>query len=446
MDKKEQFKHYMLAGHGRAAKMLDGNEEYFRDIVLYGCLNDISYDLQCEGSRGWYVYNLVNLYENTDYFLNQATEKFLSDEVFDWHTVNHLCDFIVCFAEDGNQAAKNAIEEKYARLYTELLSSKKGIKARHILQSYEYLAMTIIECGDFERTLRIFSDMGGYFLKRRRTKDEDLKWRFSWFWSRVKDEYGEEFVRNQLEETGESSKELARFKRVMFTEESEIERTPKPQKPEPTVDQVIELAEREERIDYAVFRIAEESEKIRLANAILAESNLKKKARMLFPFTYPVNVFPFASELVEYARSDNEALQSAALNALVYVNADSAHDFALELLSGQYLDHALKMLLKNYRDGDKAFLLDWLEKLPIDQENASGWHDVVGAILDVESGILPDEVYLFVYEKSRCSYCREGAFDEMKRRNLLKEEILSECLWDSNSDIQKMAQEIQDQS
>ena len=91
MDKKQLFKHYMIAGHGRAFDLLYGNEEEFREIVLYGCLNDIAFDMQCEGSRGWFMYNLALQYEDYDYFLTRAIEKFLSADVnTDWHIICHL--------------------------------------------------------------------------------------------------------------------------------------------------------------------------------------------------------------------------------------------------------------------------------------------------------------------------------------------------------------------
>ncbi len=446
MDKREEFKHYMLAGHGRAAKLLEGNEECFRDIVLYGCLNDISYDLQCEGSRGLFLYNLVNLYEDVDYFLNPAIEKFLSDETVYWHIVYQLCDFIENFAVDGIQSAKDAMEEKYTRLYGQLLSARKGMKGLNVRESYIYLAITIIQRGDFEQALRVFGDMGAYFLKRSRTSDMDLKCFFEWFWICAQDVYGKEFLQNQLDEKSKSSKELARFKRVMFTEEPEEE---KPKEPIPTAEKIIELAENENAgaREYVRFRLAEESEQIKLANAVLNEADPQKKADLLSVFTSWINPFPLSPEpIVEYAKSDNEKLRDKALIALTHLKGDCVHDFALELLNKQFADStALVILLHNYRDEDKAFLLDCLEKLPIDQDDTSGWHDVVSKILDSDSGA-PDEAILFVYEKSRCSFCREYAFDEMMKRNLLTKEILSECLWDCKSYIREEAEKLQENS
>ncbi|MDE6678534.1 MAG: hypothetical protein K2K02_05790, partial [Ruminococcus sp.] len=136
---KEDFRQYMLCGHGRCFSV-DGDElEKFRETVLYGCLNDISFDLQCEGSRGLFMYNLALQYDDYNYFLQPAIEKFLSPEVCeDWHLINHLCDFIDYFASDyGDESAQQAIIEKYKQLYKLLMSLKWSVRANNVSQCYE---------------------------------------------------------------------------------------------------------------------------------------------------------------------------------------------------------------------------------------------------------------------------------------------------------------------
>ncbi|MBD5159790.1 MAG: hypothetical protein HDT23_06075, partial [Ruminococcus sp.] len=61
---KEDFRQYMLCGHGRCFSATDDELKQFRNIVLYGCLNDISFDLQCEGSRSFFMYNLAFQYDD----------------------------------------------------------------------------------------------------------------------------------------------------------------------------------------------------------------------------------------------------------------------------------------------------------------------------------------------------------------------------------------------
>lgn len=183
MDKKEEFKHYMLAGHGRAAMLLKNSGENFRDVLLYGCLNDISFDMQCEGSRGYYMYNLVWEYGENKWFLEKAVEKFLTNDINnDWHTICHLCDFIRLFWEyDEDKTARSAIEKKYCELYSEIMTKENAS-----IDCFEYLSITLMQIGIFKIALKIFRDIGEYFLKCEETCDEDLKLLFGWFYDETK--------------------------------------------------------------------------------------------------------------------------------------------------------------------------------------------------------------------------------------------------------------------
>lgn len=453
LSQKELFEHYMLAGHGRTFSLLVGNKNLFKDIVLYGCLNDFSYDMQCEGSRGWFVYNLALKYDDYDFFLNKAIEKFQTDEINDdWHTISHLCDFIDLFACDSNDvAAKVAIEEKYARLYESIMTKRISLEMRRTVKSYEYLAITIIQNKDFDRTLQILRDIGAYFIMRRRTRDEDLKWEFLWFLHILNEEYGEEFIAAQIEEKGRLSKELRRFKKVMLYKEPDddefLEEPKKPKEHKPTAEEIIELINNKKikiyKCKFAYGR-AEEHEKTKYANAVLNEKDPNIKAKMLGVFTSQENAFPLDSNiLMEYAKSKNKSLRHAALKALIYTKTERVHDLALEMLNeslSDYYDYALEILLNNYHYEDKESIFKWLDKLPIDQTNSSGWHDIMRTILNTENRTkLPNELFSFIYLKSRCSCCRESAFREMKKRNMLTNSIISECIWDCNSDIRTEA-------
>ncbi|MDE5583172.1 MAG: hypothetical protein K2J08_05665, partial [Ruminococcus sp.] len=215
--KSEKFMHYMMCGHGRCFSALESNKEKFREIVLYGCLNDITFDLQCEGSRGLFMYNLALQYDDFHYFLDSAIEKFLSPSVdCDWHLISHLCDFISLFADDyGDKSAEKALSEKYAQIYEHLMSVRWSAKANEILQCYEYISIVMAQKGDISRTLGIIEDMGKFFIRRRRADDDDLKWRFAWFWYCAREEYGSEILEKSLDGFCGKSAGVRRFRRVM---------------------------------------------------------------------------------------------------------------------------------------------------------------------------------------------------------------------------------------
>ncbi|MCM1508131.1 MAG: hypothetical protein NC177_13530 [Ruminococcus flavefaciens] len=438
---REDFRQYMLCGHGRCFSAKDSELENFKDIVLYGCLNDITYDLQCEGSRGLFMYNLALQYEDYNYFLQPAIEKFLSPKVSDeWHTINHLCDFIELFSEDYDDvSAKNAIEEKYSQLYNLLMSLRWSVRANEVSQCYEYIIIVIMQNSNIERTLKIFEDIGNFFIRRWRVPDDDLKWRFSWFWSCACEKYGEKYLSEKLDVLSHDNTAIRRFSRVMFHKEEED----RPSKRKTLSAEEFIEKEKTNRSDVISLGRAEKSEKIKVAEAVVSEKDLNKKADLLRAFTFFSNPFPLSPEiLIDYATSENENLRRSAFDAMTYLKADCLHDFALKKLKRYRKNFPLEfiiILINNFSPDDKDFLLDIIKRFKINRENSSGWHNIVLEIVNnIET--LPDEFVYFVYEKSMCSCCRESAVEELIRRNLFTEEIKSECSWDCNNDIRKLVE------
>lgn len=439
---KKDFRQYMLCGHGRCFSATDDELQQFRDIVLYGCLNDISFDLQCEGSRGLFMYNLALQYEDYNYFLQPAIEKFLSAEVCDnWHLINHLADFIDYFVMDYKEvSARNAMKEKYKQLYELLMFLRWSVRANEVSQCYEYIAIVLMQKSTINLAMKIFEDMGKFFIRRRRADDSELKGKFLWFWHCACEKYGEKYLAEKLDILSKDNAGIRRFRRVMFCKDDDEEETVNRKKL--SADEFIECAENNsvKRKDVIALRRSEHSEKIKIAQAVISENNPDIKAELLKAFTVSANPFPIDPKiLVNYAGSENENLRETALDALTYIKADCVHGFAVKLLEKVFSLNAVLMLINNYHDSDRKILLDILENIEIERDNESGWHNIV---LELVSNIeeMPEEAVMFVYERSMCSYCRESAVDELIRRNRFTEKIRSECLWDCNSDIRKLSE------
>lgn len=400
MTLKQLFEHFMLAGHGRAFELLQGHEEEYRNIVLYGCLNDISFDLQSEGARSFFMYHLALQYDNYEYFLIPAIKKLHSAEVnTDWHIINHLCDFISYFAFDsGNENALNAIVQKYDELYSLMMSMKFSLRAKRVIESFEYAAITIMQLEDFSRTLQIFKDVGAYFIKRRHTPSDSLKGLFIWFFQLSQEKFGEKYIEQQLNKNSECSKEITRFKKIMFTPTKEYSGSN--YKFPDTAQEFIRKIESSsiKRRDVVHFAWkAGAAEKRRLAEAALLENNMNKKAKLLDAFTFDNNVFPMNPEqIIEYARSEHRELRNTALCVLSHMQADCIHDFAIESLGKSFSTDALEILIRNYKERDKDFIFCQLEKIKINQDNTSGWHNVILQILHTADEIyLPRRIFYF---------------------------------------------------
>ena len=95
------------------------------------------------------------------------------------------------------------------------------------------------------------------------------------------------------------------------------------------------------------------------------------------------------------------------------------------------------MLLCNYTPKDKRLLLEELYKLKIDYNDESDWHSLGLKILNVcdQNVKLPKEFFIYIYNTTLCSCCREYAVRELAKHRWLTSEMIEECRYDSNYDI-----------
>lgn len=456
MNNREEFRRLMLCGHGRCFKMLEENKEIYRDIVLYGCLNDIAFDAQCEGTRAYFVAEMANEYDDYEYFVEKVMEKFLSPDINDvshdfWHLACFLDYFYYAWEYDE---ARKAIDNKYDELYSYIMTHRACPKTNAVLDNFEQLCIIIMDNIGFYKTDYILSDIGRYFIKRRNTADNELKSSFLWFYHCLEDHFNEtpsdynsleEYLRECAEGTSRTATGIRHFMRVMLTKDEETHETfEKPL----TADKYIEKAENKKLTvrDKYIFSHAEREEKIKLTNEILKEPDENKKAVLLGAFNCSDNIWQSDPEpLIKYAHSKNESLKYASINALTHIRAENVHDFAAELIDSGENSAAISILLNNYKETDRKLIWDHLSELDIDPNNESGWHGTVHDILNVlENGdsYLPDDFVMWIYEKCMCSVCREYAVDELIIRDLLTDSLLKECCLDCNDEIRQKAKKI----
>ena len=427
----------MQCGLGRCVTELAAckDKEKYRQTVLWGCLHNPSFDTQCEGTRAEYLYELVSLYEDDEYFLAPVLEKFESlPSKADWDH-SHYCDLLCCFAEAGHESARLALHKKYDEIYTRLLTKRSGKSYDFDRDNFERVGIAIVSLEGKDAFLKIAEDTGNLFLRNKKYDGFD----FEWFYICFENRHGKKRLAALMEREGKKSAAIKTFyeKINQTREDFKARLTP----PTPTAEDMVALAENGEmrQRDRVLFRRrAEEEQKHLLAEAVLNEPDLDKKAELLR--TFARDGFPFPEKIIPYAKSEHEDLRDAALTVLSDSQGGAVHDFAIELLeAGQHLEEAVSMLIMNYRKRDKALLLSCFDKFEIDYEDESGWHGVVDTILDAfrKKVKLPKETLLFIYEKSLCSCCREYAVWDLAKHRWLSDEIRAECAHDSNLDIRE---------
>ncbi len=427
-----EFRRLMYCGHGRCfSAMEEGDPEIYRNAVLFGCLHDIAYDMQCEGSRGIFMYNLLQYYPDLDAFAIAAAETFRKlPPDMDEHRFQHLCDLLMEFAVDGNETAFAALDKKYTVLHTAILRSRSNRKLCRMLTNFEYLCILLMQNCDNAHFLKIISDMGIYYNHHE----------LGWFLSVLKEDDEKMRYLESLRQSGETSPAVRAF--MKFLDAADTPNDPSHLKPSPpTAEEILHLAESgtltpAHRRRFALWKDPAETEILaEIANAV-TDPAIRAKLWTMFDIRY--NPYPLSPDLLLVdALSEQEELRNAARSALCHVQHPAVRAFAKQLLAeNSHCTDAVLMLIANCQPEDAVQLLEILRMLPIDKDEKSGWHAIIMTMLD-HAEKMPDEAFSFIYEKSRCSCCRESALSHMQKRSMLTPEILWECAHDCNSDIRE---------
>ena len=147
-------------------------------------------------------------------------------------------------------------------------------------------------------------------------------------------------------------------------------------------------------------------------------------------------------ELIRYYKNGNASLKREVLRILSERQESGLHKFALEVLQENTENgSAVRLLLNNYLPGDEKILFSALTKLKIDYEDGENWHDAFSAVMmvDLKKISVPKEVYYYIYENSLCSFCRGSALRRLAQKKWLTENILNECVYDSDYEIRSWA-------
>ena len=441
---KKDFKTYMQQGRGACALVLQSekNIEKYKDVVLWGCLHNLSYDTQCEGVRAEYVYNLTTYFGDDEYFVAPIIRAFTSlsnnkDDLF-----QHLCTQLSLFAKSGNADAKIALLQKYEQLYDTLLH-KHSFKAYDFERdNFQHFCIILLPSCNEDFICKMMRDLGHLFKENPHYDGDE----FDWLCFSIEKHLGKRKFDQILKRDSQRCEDVKCFYEnyLPLIKKREKNRKRIPHKPEaPSVESIIEEIATTGRLlphtRVRFYRYADATARKQLAQVLVAEENFDKKAELLSVFFH--HEFPLPHEIVvEYANSSHERLREVALTALTNCQSKAVYDYALELFQ-KYPSSttALEMLLQNYTVSIKELLLRALYSLEVDYESESDWHSIDFKIRDLfESGKkLPKEFLLYVYNTSLCSCCRHQTVRILAKHRWLTKEMIEECRFDSNDRIVK---------
>lgn len=436
---RKDFKRYMRQGLGRCVLSLHETDdiEKYKDIVLWGCLHNLSYDTQCEGTRAAYLYQLVSCFHDDAYFITPTIDAFWKLPQQSGWTFVHFCELLRLFAENGNDEAKNALYEKYKVLLSSLTVKRRFRTYDYERDQFEQICIDLIFLGGSDAFFKIAEDMGTLFKRNPHYDSSD----FAQFFSASESNFGKKRFASLLKQGARQSENIFRlYENVRSVLPDSFVTVRKPMQAPQTDDLITEINTTGE-LSFAskvkFSRNAGENEKKRLALAVLEEEELSKKAGLLSAFQN--EAFPIHhEELIAYSKSDHKQLCKTAFTVLTNCRSTVVRQYALELLaSGENSYYAIQMLIFNYTPEDKPILLSALYRLGADNKDEPGRHGIGLHILDAfdRKLRLPKECLLYIYETSLCSCCREHAVRLLAKHRWLTADIMEECRYDSNCDI-----------
>ena len=434
------FEHYLKAGHGRAYIIAKEAPEKYRDAIMSACRKDYTFDIQCEGSRAFLTADLISLFEDPNPFIEAAKESFNSQDVDDvYNEIQYLSDLLIEFRQ------QKTVLNKYFALWEKIKKtsySRLMDPSSHLLFNVEYLAIKLVGLASdssWKIADNIVKDMGKWYL----SQDESARDDFSWFYSTLEKQYGEDETREHLLRLAETSKEAKAFCDRDLKFEQEIIRKAVVKRNSLTASEVVEKLKAAPELKgldllHMGIRGIKDNEIVELAKAAVDTDSVVLRTQIVSVFDTKRFTWPLDPDyFMKWCDEGDPDLKHACHSAMSEITADCIRDYALNYLKKEFDAFCLMMLIKNYKPGDEELILSRLDNVPITDENNSEWHSIDSTILSSYKK-LPVSILIWMYESTLCSWCRKNLIEDMIESGALTDEVRNECMWDANLDIREL--------
>ncbi len=423
---KKEFKEAMLRGLGRCVRAVQQEPEKYRDIVLWACKRNIGFDTQCEGSRSWYVYTMVKAYPNQDPFIRAAIEALKKYHPNGGWDLTHLGELLMYFATDGHEAARIALEEKYQEILSAIHSLKRRPN-RLFCERWDLERLGLMLAIDKDSFLKIAADFGRLYREKKFISDGSFEWFF--------DTKGGRFKKT-MERAAQSNEDIRLYMQKELATIAALDEYRK-QRAATAPGEMKGI-----RLSGWLKNAADPDTVESYALAYRQQTQPEQRAMALKAFVlcpYPDDPTP----IIEDTHSPCEDLQDTAWSALENIRHPVVRQFALDNIGqGVRTLENFALLVSNYIPPDGRLLEELLREMIITKD----LHGVHGAGMNIfrafyKGSNIPHPKHLLplLYEYTPCSCCRRSTLEYMSKHRMLSQEVLEECLFDSDEDIRLFA-------
>lgn len=442
---KTHFKHVFFRGLGSALIELQscGDPQKFSDIVLYGCVHNTTYDIQCEGDRGWYLYQAAKLAGDKEAVETAVIQRFFKIREDEW-LFNQLTSILYRFAADGGKDARAALYQQYENMLAELSPERSKIRGMYRTyprrDMFDWLCVWLTSLDGWGAFKRILRDVCETLLP----KDEDCFFS-EWFYDNSKDKFGKKRIDDYLRKQSGQSPNI----RIYYEKAKAWDTYVYSEQPIPTFEEVIAAIDGQEfqgrGIVMRFARNASSEELEKLATAAINETDAKIQFELLWPFRRFAS-FSFPEEfLLRLSASDDDSLRDVAFDIMGRNPSEKTRQLALSLIrSGNDVENGISLLAKNLRPEDEAVLCEAVKMFPVRRDGES-WHSAFMAAKDglkAMRGKPKTDILEYIYHNTFCGSCREHVVWLMHKKKALPADILLECQYDSYSDTRAFAERV----
>ena len=427
-----EFWKYAQLGLGRAFLIFsEHNELDFTGEIIQLCLKNYGYDPQCEGDRSEYAMQFIRALPQKERECVFASIKphLENDEVSDDWDCIHFFSVVVKIAHEFEPSFAELLRKRFDECDDDTLFDV-------------FPSSAVIELDGFDGMVRVARKLGKAF----KVHDD---WYADDYYTCCVPGMKSESVRAELAELAESDQDIrAYLERIEECEKEAEERKAERKKNEPEsnferVKKALHtgrgLAPRryvkELTLDEAKY-FADEMKTVK------SQKELGKYLWMFEIIPYPYDAKDLLSLL---SKRKNSNFNDRLVDALSFFASPEIRSLAEKALdSDEYSPFYLKLLTKNYREGDGAKIAEKIRRIK-DFEDAH-W-ELIGLLNVYEKNLSPDclEPLTIFYERTKCGLCRTNAAELMEKAGVLPQNIREELPFDSEILYDQELQETRNQ-
>ncbi len=410
---KKRFKQAIACGIGEAYLILHDNPNLdFSSDIINACINNLSYDGQCEGDRAAYLANIIRIAKNKDKIIESILAALLTEQKDTW-ALEQLFELAAIFFIEGNIKAKKAI---YKRYYKKIIEGSAWCGERALLK-----------VDGIKGLIYIAKQKGKYLIKNQN------EWEDSYLVDQFQVDNPQIKVYQELTKASKDNRYIKKYLSIIKTHRWKPPESLSREKY--TYEKVKENINKLRPRPITPIAVKELTIKDvkRLADDFQKESDPRKQEKYLQVFSKIKYPFDYA-HILQFAKKKNtqkNRLVEFACKALSYFRADDIRRLALEKITTlKNPSNYLSLLISNYKKGDYIQLKNVLAR----NNNFEIIHSMVWDYIDIYTKnrtIECREPLEMLYRKLNCGIHRYDIIRILYESKNLSKTIISELEYDS---------------